>query len=68
MKMSYEQLMRSVTDNFINNNLDSSIYNNENLKVSLVEFYLQEFDLDSFLDDAEERLAEILEQNYRISI
>ena len=68
MKMSYEQLMRSVTDNFINNNLDSSIYNNDNLKISLVEFYLQEFDLDSFLDDAEERLTEILEQNYRISI
>lgn len=68
MEETYNQLIREAINEYLEDNLDSSVYNTTSLNEIVLKDYIENFGFDYLIEDIQENIDKILYTEFKIEI
>ena len=68
MEETYNQLIRGAINEYLEDNLDSSVYNTTSLNEIVLKDYIENFGFDYLIEDIQENIDKILYTEFKIEI
>ncbi len=68
MEETYNQLIREEINEYLEDNLDSSVYNTTSLNEIVLKDYIENFGFDYLIEDIQENIDKILYTEFKIEI